>query len=322
MKRSFFVGLLFVEALVCIVFVVLQAPFADIFTVAIAFPFEQIGIGLRLLSLSGDFGNVVAIFIYCLICLLPIAMILLLRKKHKLFAEDGLLVLLSAALFAVLYLMINPGIISSWMGSVAGLTVGKAALGVTVYSVIFGYIALRALRLFAVSGTTKLAGYISIMLRLLNVIFIFMVFGSYFGSMLNSIAALRAGNVENEHLLGTSYVFLVLQFLVNALPYMFNIVIIFATLRWFDEMRADRYSAETNAAAARASRLCATALIVITLVSIGFNLLQLLFAGSLMIINTSIQIPVFSIAFVLAVLLLTRLLADNKELKDDIDMFV
>jgi hypothetical protein len=89
-----------------------------------------------------------------------------------------------------------------------------------------------------------------------------------------------------------------------------------------DEMRANRYSAETVAAAGQISKLCAVALVAMVLANIGFNLLQLLFAKSLVVINSSVQIPVFSITFVLAALLFTRLVTENKQLKDDNDMFI
>jgi hypothetical protein len=41
-----------------------------------------------------------------------------------------------------------------------------------------------------------------------------------------------------------------------------------------------------------------------------------------MVINGTVQIPVLTIAFVLAVLLLSRFIAENKRLKDDNDMFI
>jgi len=230
--------------------------------------------------------------------------------------------LLSVVLFAVLYVMINPGVISTWTGGIAAQSVGKAVLGSIVYSVLCGYFVLRVLRLFSDGGTEKLVHYMSVMLRLLTVLFVYLIFGACFDGLLNSIAALQEGNVGNEHLLGASYIFLILQFVVDALPYAFNLLVIFSALRLLDEMRADRYSAETVTAAGQISSLCAVALVAMVLANVCFNLLQLLFAKSLLVINSSVQIPVFSITFVLAALLLTRLVTENKQLKDDNDMFI
>ena len=43
---------------------------------------------------------------------------------------------------------------------------------------------------------------------------------------------------------------------------------------------------------------------------------------SFMDIFSNLKIPVFSVAFMLAVLLLTRFVSENKQLKDDNDMFI
>ena len=322
MKQKILMGSLCAEALACVLFCILQTSFTGAFSAVMAFPFEQIGMGLRSLSLSSEFGNAAAIVIYFAASLLPITAVLILRKKRKLCAEDGSLVLLSAVLFAVLYIMINPGVISTWTGGIAAPSIAKAILGGMVYSVLCGYFVLRVLRLFSNGATEKLIRYISVMLRLLTVLFVYLIFGACFNGLLNSIAALQAGNAGNEHLLGASYVFLVLQFLVDALPYSFIVLVVFAALRLLDEMRADRYSAETVAAAERISRLCVAALVAMVLANVGFNLLQFLFAKSLVVINSSVQIPIFSITFILAALLLTRLVTENRQLKDDNDMFI
>lgn len=322
MKRKISVGLLSAEALAGGLFCILQISFTGAFSTVMAFPFEQIGIGLRFLSLSSGLGNVIAIVIYFAVSLLPIASVVILQKKRKLYAEDGLLVLLSVILFAVLYIMVNPDIITMWTGEMATQTIGKAVLGCLVYSVLCGYFVLRVLRLFSKGKTEKLVRYMSVMLFLVNVFVVYLIFGDCFSGLLNSISALRAGNIGNEHLLGVSYVFLVLQFVVDTLPYAFIVLVVFSALRLLEEMRKDRYSLETVAATGKISRQCKAALVTIVLANIGFNLLQLLLAKSLFIINSSVQIPIFSITLVLAALLLTRLVTENKQLKDDNDMFI
>ena len=322
MKHKFFVGMLIVEALACVLFCILQTSFAGAFSAAMAFPFEQIGMLLRRLSLSGRPGNAAAVIIYVAASLSPVAAAFIIRKKRKLLIEDGLLALLSAVLFAVLYIMINPGVISAWTAGLAVQSVGKAVSGSMAYSVLCGYFTLRVLRLFSNGSTDKLVRYMSVMLRLLAALFVYLIFGAYFNGLLASIAALRAGNTGNEHLLGASYIFLVLQYAVNALPYAFNVLVVFAALRLSDEMRADRYSAKTAAAAGRISILCAVALVATVLANIGFNLMQFIFAKSIAIIYSTVQIPIFSIAFALAALLLSRFVTENKQLKDENDMFI
>lgn len=322
MRHKTFWILLGAEAVLCVLLCVMRASFTGVFSAAMAFPFEQLGLCLRALSLSGGPGNAAAIVIYAAVSLIPVAAILVLRKRRELHREDWLLGLLSGVLFSVLYLMVNPGSIGSLFGGAAGLTVSKAILGGTVYSVVCGYIVLRTLRLFFANGIDKLQKYMAVLLSLLALLFVYMAFGVCFGKLLDSITALRAGNAGNEHLLGASHIFLALQFAADALPNVLNVFVVFAALRLLRELGADRYSRESVAAAERLSRLCGAALAATVLSNIAFNLLQLIFAKSLMIINSTVQIPVFSIAFVLAILLLARFVAENKRLKDDNDMFI
>jgi hypothetical protein len=123
-------------------------------------------------------------------------------------------------------------------------------------------------------------------------------------------------------MLGATYVFLGLQFAVDALPYLLDVLVVLAAVRLLEELSSDRYSPQSVKAAGELSRLCGKALAATVLSGIAFNLLQLLFAKELMVINTTLQIPVFSIAFVLGVLLVTRFIAENKQLKDTNDLFI
>jgi hypothetical protein len=155
-------------------------------------------------------------------------------------------------------------------------------------------------------------------LLLLCALFVFLAFGAGFGDLLGSVTSLRVGNAGNERLLGPSYVFVALQFCVNALPYVLDVFVSTAALR----LRTDRYSAGAVAAATKMSQICARVLTVTVLTNIAFNLLQLLFAKRLAVINSTVQIPVLPVIFVLAALLLTRLVTESKQLKDENDMFI
>ena len=104
----------------------------------VTIPFTLLGKGLRVLSLSGSAGNIAAIVIYAMVCILPLALILK-KKKTK---EDWLLVLGSAMLFYVLYLMVNPGLMPKSMDS----DVGSAILCGTVFSIFVSWGILKLLR--------------------------------------------------------------------------------------------------------------------------------------------------------------------------------
>ena len=252
----------------------------------------------------------------------PIGVLLRIRQRRALQAEDSLLVFLSAALFYVLYQMINPGKLLNMPGSSASLAIGKAILGGLLYSLLIGYIMLRVLRLFYAGTLQKLEHYIAVMLGVISAGFTIMAFGVSLHSLVSSIASLQAGNMGNEQLLGLSYVFLGLQYLVSALPYILSTAIVFAALRLLAALQTQRYSTESVQAAQRLSRLCAIALAVTVLTNILFNLLQTLFSKALMVVNQTVQIPVASLLFVLVTLLLTRILMESKQLKEENEQFI
>ncbi len=322
MKRKVFLGFLGCEALFCVLLVFTHQMLPNVFTAAMAFPFEQIGKGLRMLSLSGNTGNVLAIILYSAICLLPLVALQFIRKKRKLTHEDSFLAILSVVLFAVLYLMINPGLMGTYLGEAAGQSIGKAILGSITYSIILGYAILRILRLSFAADTGKLQKYLAILLCVLNILFVYIAFGTCFGDLMDSIEALRTTNTGNEHILGISYVFLALRYIVNALPYVLDILVAFTAFALLKELTADRYSDAAVITAGQLSRICGLALKIIVTANVGFNLMQLALMKMLLVVNTSVQIPLMSIVFVLAALLLAQYIKENKMLKDDNDMFI
>jgi hypothetical protein len=322
MKKRTLAILLGCEAVLCLLLQFVGEILPKVFTTLLAFPYEQIGMGLRALSLTGNFGNLLAIALYAFLCLSPVFMLMLLKKKRLPYPEDYLLILLSLALFATIYFMINPSMLGPLMGSLWGVNMGKAILGGMVYSVLIGYIILRVLRLFYEAEMTSLQKYLSVLLCVMNMLFVYYVFGACIGELKESFASLLASNTGNEQNLGMTYIFLVLKYLVNVLPYGLNIIVVFAALNLLEELGADRYSDTAVTAAEKLSRLCGISLATTILSLILFNILQLVFIKSLFVIKGTIQIPFTSVAFILGVLLLAQYIKENKQLKDDNDMFI
>jgi hypothetical protein len=324
MKRKLLYILLALEAVFCIVLSLAKMSPGEAFSSVMAFPFEQIGMGLRLLSLTGSPGNSLALALYAAFCFLPVLFLIIARNKRTLYKEDTLLGLLSAALFVSLYLMINAAYIGKLFGGIGetGYSIGKAVLGGTLWSILFGYLILRFLRVSFQSGIEKLQVYASALLYALTFLFVWVVCGVCFGEMLNSFSALKAGNTGNETGLGATYLFLVLRFIVDALPYILNAVTTLIALDLLAAMSTDRYSEQTETLALKLSHWCGKALAAVVVSAVSLNLLQLIFARSLRVIDNDLSIPIVSVLFVLAVLLFTRLVTENRRLKSDNDMFI
>ena len=160
MKERHLFTLLSVEAAACVLFCILQRSLSGLFSTLIAFPFEQIGAGLRVLSLSGAVGNVVAIILYMLLGLIPAGIWGFLHWRKKSESLDIMLLVISALLFVTLYYMINPGLLST---GVPGT--GKWSLGSTFYSVLLGYLLIRILLHYKNAGTEKLQKGLWFLLR-------------------------------------------------------------------------------------------------------------------------------------------------------------
>ncbi|MBR2045670.1 MAG: hypothetical protein IJ958_06000, partial [Agathobacter sp.] len=152
------------------------------------FPLEQIGWGLRQLSLSGGVGNVVAILLFLFVGVLPCGVFLLLKKKGKALFIDWMLVGLSVVLLLVLYYMINPGLLPvSIIGS-------KMLLGSAFYSVLIGYLVLRVIVGNRYVDTMVLQKSLCMMLYVVMILFAWSVVIEFFINLPATIQLVKEGN--------------------------------------------------------------------------------------------------------------------------------
>ena len=92
--------------------------------------------------------------------------------------------------------------------------------------------------------------------------------------------------------------------------------------RLLDCLGEGRYTGEAVAAAGRLAGWCGRALAAAALCQLGHNLLQLLFAPTLSAMDLSVQLPLLGVVFLLAALLLARLVARGYRLQQDNDLFI
>lgn len=315
MKHRRFAIVLILEAIFCTAFSLFENMVPDMFSTFMAFPFEQIAYGLRLLSLSGSAGNAIAIILYIVVSLIPL-LFLLRKNRHW---EDLFLVLLSIQLFLSLYCMINPGLISRQLIVPLGAQFEKVMLGSMFYSFLTAYLVLRFVRSFFLADRIKLVKYLNVLLWGLCFVLIYTVFSAGLSGLLQSFTALRESNKGNEHLLGISYIFLTLRYLLDALPYLLDILIVFAVQ---DLIRAEQNSEGAVCAANKLSKYCGVSLILIVVSTTIYHILQLLFLKQIHQSSVTVELPLFSLLFVLAVLWMAQYVKENKKLKDDNDLFI
>lgn len=281
----------------------------------ITFPFVQIADGLRYLSLSSSFGNIVAIILYGTICLLPIMLLMLQRTKHDLNCIDALLLLVSVLLFVVMYQLINPGLIRN-------VAATKAFPCITLYSVICTYVILKLIELFKGKSINELCKYLILLLWAVDIVIAYAVLYTSIVSFWGSIRALQAANEGNRDILGMTYAFMFLGMLVDIIPLLGNIVIVLFAIQFVKSFSTDQYAEKTVIAAHKLSSVCKLTLIVTVLSAMIFNISQFLFASNLQQIHSNINIPILSIIFALAILIFSKIISEGKELKDDNDSII
>ena len=324
-KEKKLLTILAIEAAACVLFCILRYSVSGMFSSLIAFPFEQLGVGLRWLSLSGAVGNGIAVLFYFLLCISPKGIFFFFTIKQNAQKIDILLLFLSALLFFVFYYMINPGLINT-----GTMDSGKWSLGSTFYSVLFGYLLVRGLLQYTEADEGKLRKGIRILLGAVDVILVYEIFGSELGSLLQNISSVRSGNtgvtVSGGYItlfeLNTTYVFLFLHFLIKILPCILNILVIFGARKLLDLSKEAMYQEENIVFTEKLVRFCTLSLIITIVTDVGFNLLQLFFQNQLYQMDYVVNIPVFSLAFVLAIQMFAGYIREMQRLKKDNDLFI
>jgi hypothetical protein len=285
---------------------------------------EPIGWALRQLSLSGNPGNVFAIILYIIVGLIPVLAWLLLKCKGKNRKVDNLLFPLGGFLLIVLYYMINPGLIQV---GVAGS--GKMLLGGTFYSLLAGYLVLRVLSMSKTAETTGLHKGLRILLYVVILVFIYSIAAELLVYLPKSLTELREANSAAVNIWGIpdaglvlTYLFVILKSLIGVLPYVMNVFLLILGVRTIDLLIKDTYSKDAVKAIRKIGNCCRKTLGIIVITGASFNVLQLIVGKLLYQIQITVGIPVFSILFVVAILVIVRYVEENQKLKQDNDLFI
>jgi hypothetical protein len=320
--KSLLKMVLVIEALICLLIGIFGKLLEDVFTSLFSFPFEQLGIGLRYLSMSSTIGNVTAIILYCVICLLPAFYYYFRKYKKRTYTEDKLLILMSILLFPIIYLMINPSYIGRHFGAFELIEANKALLGVTIYSVIIGFLVLRVLRIIKNSETKSILKYLKILLSIICLVLIYAIFGSGFSALLSSMEQLAVENTDLSQALFLSKLFLVLQNLVSVLPFILELIIVFSGFKLIDALNKDPYGEDVVISASKISKLCQNAVVAIMLSQITINILQFTLGSNIRSSHYTLSVPLLSVVLVLAVMLLINYFEQAKHFKEDNELFI
>lgn len=306
MNRKKLFAILAAESAVILALYILTVRMQETFSSIYNFPFEQIGLGLRALHALGGFGVGIASALWIGISLLPMIPAVCGRRKSP--WEKALLGLFSLSLMATLYVMTDPQCIS--MPNTDSDYIVKMTFSMTTWSVLILYFVVLVVRLLREGSRDKLMDYLGTALYALAMLCTAYIIVLGTGSAQN-IYYLRGQPVDVE--------FTLLMFAVSALPYVLDIMVIIRVGELADAVRAGK---ELTEKAGRLTRLCCISLIASSAATAGFNILQEIFINVRTDVTVTLNVPVFSVVFTLFALLLTRLLIENRRLRDDNDLFI
>ncbi len=307
MDRKKLFTILAAESVFLIVLCALTMKLPDSFSSILNFPFEQIGAGLSALHGLGSIGAGTA---YALLVGLSLLTAVPAVRGRKTPVERAILALFALSVFATLYVMMNPWSVTTPYDDAGNYA--KLMFSITAWSVLILYLVVRVVRLLREGDRDTLTRYFDIALYALAML------------CAADIVVRGAGRVQTAMVLsysGIDFLFALLSYAAMALPYVLNIVIIIYVGEFMDAAWSG--DAETlPQKAERLTKLCCESLVAMAAMTAGLNVLQVLFSELLTNLSTSLQIPVFSIAFTLFALLFTRILVENRRLRDDNDLFI
>ena len=299
------------------------------------FPWEQVGLLLRRLSLSGGIGNAAAWILFLAIGALPLLAAAVLLRRRRACGADFLLAALSAALFIGLWFFVNPSYIDRYLSPMPAGGIAKFALASVIDSLLLTWFLLRFLlrmeeghRNQAHSregqhSTEKVLSGLRILLGLYALVLaigLIVQGGAEFRAALTALEESNSGSAP--FLLEISMLFLALQAVMGLLPSAAKIALLLMMSVFLHHYAADPFGPAACHAMERLRIASGRLLAVVLVANLGFNVLQLAFSRFLLSVNHQILFPLSEIIVILGIRTLSTLYLESKRLKEDNDMFI
>lgn len=301
--------------------------------VVLALPFRWLGLGLRSLSLSGTAGNIAAIVLMTMFCLLPLLPVFLdARKKQKAVIEHIVCVLTAAILPFLLYRFVNPQLIrqifpEAWPSPEALTLQGELMLSLCFWSLAAAYAVLRALRAYGGSAAEK--GLKAVLVLLTGA----MLVSVFYIDLYKLIGEIRtaASSYSAEPFTGGGFVraypavdclLAALRFSGSAVPSLLLLRVFPVCFRLLREIEKDRFAAGNAQLALDAAKKARAAIMVSVLLSAAVNIVQMLLTRLASNVNISVDLPLFEMLTAFLLILLSEGFRKGHELADENRQFV
>ena len=314
MNRKTLVRVLIAEAVLLAALCVLTLLVPSVFSSMLAFPFEQIALGAGAFSRLGSVGNGFAVALLTGLSLIPLFAAFRYPRGKETVPERCALVALSAVLFAAFYGILCPGAFRSVIPGDAGdyIRVMRGIFGITVWTVVILFVVLRLIRLIRAGNREQLLRYLRWILCLLCMYFLASCALAVVASILSPAgAAPGAADVAYG----------ALCLVVAVVPAVFDIFVCLRMLSLLDAAATEEQEGLPDAAA-RLSKVSCLALSVTAGLTALQYVVQLCLLPYLSEVRASVQLPLMDLFFVVLILLFSRLLIENKRLREDSSLII
>ncbi|MBE5958743.1 MAG: hypothetical protein E7254_07780 [Lachnospiraceae bacterium] len=325
MKDKGFVKLFFVlliEALACMIIAIknFKDVESDMFYILIS-PVNGLIKLLRNMSLSGDVGNFIAIAIYVVIGLIPIAVMTFLIAKKKMGIEDCLLIVISVMTFATVYWGINPSMMPD-ISKVNDVATELSVFVTTLISMIFAYCIIKIVRMIDGVKGDKIYSVLRGSCVAVMVIAVFEIFGMNLLQLLKLFFEQKSHSLNSPQEVITTRSFLIMRYIVQQISYIYLIVI--AKIGWsvIPKMRESVANKEVVAHLMKLTAVNRTYLIFAVLAQVAFNLTQLTAGKNNNIMDIQATFPIGTIILASILMILARLIKENTKLKKENELFI
>lgn len=289
----------------------------------IKFPWEQIGHGLRSLSLSGAPGNLAAWILYLSIGALPLAALLTLHIRQRAVKYDWLLAALSVSMYIGLWFFVNPTYMDLYLTPIPSGGLEGYTLAAVTDSLLLTWILLRVI------VNRERADYPGLLRGLRFLLYLYILTAAaetLLAGCPEFIAACRELKEKNSaasgSLLTVSILFLALRFLVQCVPVVSELALLAMAAGFLFHFERESFGPRTLAALQRL-RICSGRFLALILLSnAGFSCLQLLCSRWILNASHRLIFPLTEIIIISGIRLLSFLYLEGKRLKEDNDMFV
>lgn len=264
------------------------------------------------LSSLGKIGNAFAITFIGLVSSVPLFFIKGGEKKNIL--ENIFLVLLFPITAFTLFALSNPITVFNMLPIQSDdfYIIMKAIICGVVYSAISTLIVIKILKKTDEENTQKLFPTIKVAILLVICYFIGSVAFVDLPELFEKI---------NEYTSLLDIFISIFDFIANVFPYVLTGFVLTLCLSFTDSYSVNDTD-KISLQASKISRTCINSLYVMTTIAFINNLLPVLLSKFISNITVSVTFPILNIIFCVVILILSKLIVKNRELKDDNDLFV